>query len=92
MCIKEDDLISCDISIVFYYKNCEITLRKLSQVCIIKITGISDFGNLISVSRVFRKKHNRKLVLEHLKSEINNIKKVYKSILDKEYGANNHIQ
>ena len=91
MGIEEKDLISFEMSIVFFYKDCEVTLKKVNQIYIIKITGISDFGNLLSASRVFRKKVNRKMVIDYLKREIKNIHDVYESVLNKEFGMNNHL-
>ena len=91
MGIGEEDLINIEMDITFYYKNCEVTLKKINQIYIIKITGISDFGNLLSASRVFRKKVNRKIVIDYLEREIENIQKVYESILNKEFGMDDNI-
>ena len=89
--IEEKDLIHFEMSIVFFYKDCEVTLKKVNQIYIIKITGISDFGNLLSASRAFKKKVNRKIVIDYLEREIENIDKVYESLLNKEFGMNNNI-
>ena len=89
--IEEKDLIHFEMSIVFFYKDCEVTLKEVNQIYIIKITGISDFGNLLSASRAFKKKVNRKIVIDYLEREIENIDKVYESLLNKEFGMNNNI-
>ena len=91
MCINEEDLISFDMSIVFYYRDCEVTFKKFDQFYSIKITGISDFGNLLCVSKVFRKKHNRVLIIKYLQGEIVNIKKVHQIILNKEFGKDDKV-
>ena len=89
--IKEKDLIHYEMNITFYYKDCEVTLKKINQIYIIKITGISNFGNLLSATRVFRKRVDRKIVIDYLESEIENINRVYESVLNKEFGMNNSI-
>ena len=91
MGIEEKDLINFEMGITFYYKDCEVTLKKVNQIYIIKITGISNFGNLLSASRVFKKKVNRKIVIDYLEREMENIHKVYQSVLNKEFGMNNSI-
>ena len=91
MGIEEKDLINFEIGITFYYKDCEVTLKKVNQIYIIKITGISNFGSLLSASRVFKKRVNRKTVIKYLKGELENIEKVYKDVLNKEFGMNNSI-
>ena len=77
--IEEKDLIHFEMSIVFFYKDCEVTLKKVNQIYLIKITGISNFGNLLSASKAFKKKVNRKIVINYLKGELENIEKVYKT-------------
>ena len=89
--IEEKDLIHFEMDIVFYYKNCEVTLKKINQIYIIKITGISNFGNLLSASKAFKKKVNRKIVINYLKGELENIEKVYKDVLNKEFGMDDNI-
>ena len=91
MGIKEEDLIHFEMDIAFYYKNCEVAFKKINQIDIIKITGISDFGNLLSVSRTFEKKICCKFVINYITSEIENIEKVYQAVLDKEFGMSDHI-
>jgi len=91
MGIKEDDLIHFEMTIGFYYKDCEVTLKKINHIYLIKVTGVSDFGNILSASRTFKKKVNRKLVIDYLKGETENIEKVYDSVLSKEFGMNNNI-
>jgi len=91
MGIEEKDLINFEMNIVFYYKDCEVTLKKLNQIYIIKITGVSDFGNLLSASRTFKKKVNRKTVIDYLKSELENIEKVYQNVTSKEFSMDNSI-
>ena len=92
MGIEEKDLISFEMSIVFFYKDCEVTLKKINQIYIIKITGISNFGNLLSASRAFKKKVNRKTVIEYLEGELENIEEVYQDVIGKEFGMNNNIE
>ena len=48
-------------------------------------------GNLLSASRVFRKRVNRQSVINYLDSEIDNIEKVYGNVLKKEFGMNDRI-
>ena len=89
--IKEEDLIHFEMNISFYYHECEVTLKKINQIYLITITGISNFGNLMSVSRSFKKKVDRKIVIDYLKGELENIERVYKDVLNKEFGMNNTI-
>ena len=92
MGIEEKDLINFEMGIVFFYKDCEVTLKKVNQIYIIKITGISNFGNLLSASRAFKKKVNRKTVIEYLEGELENIEEVYQDVIGKEFGMNNNIE
>ena len=89
--IEAKDLIHFEMTIVFFYKDCEVTLKRVDQISIMKITGISDFGNLLSASRVYRKKVNRKVVIKYLESEMENVKKVYQSVLNKEFTKHDNI-
>ena len=91
MGIEEKDLINFEMNIVFYYKDCEVTLKKLNQIYIIKITGVSDFGNLLSASRTFEKRVNRKTVIDYLKGELENIEEVYQNVTSKEFSMDNNI-
>ena len=92
MSIKEKDLISFEMTIVFYYKDCEVNLKKYNQIYDIRVTGISDFGNILSASRVFKKTVNRKIVIDYLNREMENIERVYNSVLNKEFGMNDRIR
>ena len=89
--IEEKDLIHFEMSIKFYYNDCEATLKKTNQIYLIKITGISNFGNLLSASRAFKKKVNRETVIDYLKGELENIEKVYQDVLNKEFGMDDNI-
>ena len=89
--IKEEDLIHFEMNITFYYHECEVTLRKINQIYLINITGISNFGNLISASRSFKKKVDRKSVINYLEGELENIEGVYQDIVSKEFGMDNNI-
>ena len=89
--IEEKDIISLELNIVFYYRDCEVTLNRMNQLYIIKVSGISDFGNLLFASRSFIKEVNRKMVLDFLKGILEDIKEVYQSVINKEFGMDNHI-
>ena len=86
--IDKKDIISFETVIVFYYKNCEVTLRKYDEVTVIKIVGLSDMGSILVDSHSFIKKYSREDVKCLLDNEIKNIEKVYKSIASNEYGKN----
>ena len=47
MQIKKKDIISFEMVTTFYYKNCEVTLKKYNNITTIKIVGLSDMGNLL---------------------------------------------
>ena len=89
--IKKKDLINIELTIVFYYKDCEVSFKRYNQIYNIKVTGISDFGNIISATRVFRKLVNRKRVINCLNEEIKNIERVYQIVSKKEFGMNNKV-
>ena len=91
MGIEGKDIINFEMGIVFYYKDCEVTLKKINQIYIIKIIGISNFGNLLSASRAFNKEVNRQTVIDYLENEIGNIERVYKDVLNKEFGMDDSI-
>lgn len=85
--INEVNIISSEIVIVFYYKDCEATLKKSDDITNIKIVGLSDMGNLLIDSQTFIKKIENKLIVKLLKNEEEGIEKVYKNVIDKEYGS-----
>lgn len=89
MQIKKEDIISFEMVILFYYKGCEVTLKKFNHVTTIKMVGLSDLGNLLIDSQTFIKKLEDKLIIKCLKNEIESIEKVYKTVANKEYGNNN---
>lgn len=91
MQIKKEDVISFEMVAVFYYKNCEVTLRKYNNITVIKIVGLSDIGNLLIDSQTFIKKVEDKLIIKWLENEMGNIKKVYKNVTSKEYGNNDNF-
>jgi len=89
--IKKEDIISFEMVIVFYYKECEVTLKKFNNITTIKIVGLSDMGNLLIDSQTFIKEMENELIIKCLKNEIENIEKVYKTIANKEYGNNDNF-
>ncbi len=89
--IKKEDIISFEIVIVFYYKGCEVTLKKFNDITTIKIVGLSNMGNLLIDSQTFIKKVENELIIKCLKNEIENIEKVYKTVANKEYGNNDNF-
>lgn len=92
MQIKKKDIISSEMVIVFYYKNCEVTLKKFNDITTIKIVGLSDLGSLLIDSQTFIEKVNKEALVKCLcKNEIENIKKVYNNVVSKEYGNNNNF-
>jgi len=91
MQIKKEDIISFEMVTVFYYKNCEVTLRKYNNITVIKIVGLSDIGNLLIDSQTFIEKVENELIIRCLENEIRNIKKVYKTVANKEYGNHNNF-
>jgi len=91
MQIKKEDIISFEMVTVFYYKGCEVTLRKYNNITVIKMVGLSDIGNLLIDSQTFIKEVGDELIIKCLENEIKNIKKVYKTIISKEYGNNDNF-
>jgi len=89
--IKKEDIISFEMVIVFYYKGCEVTLKKFNNITTIKIVGLSDMGNLLIDSQTFIKEMEDELIIKCLKNEIENIEKVYKTTANKEYGNNDNF-
>jgi len=84
--IKKEDIISFEMVTTFYYKNCEVTLKKYNNVTTVKIVGVSDMENLLVDSQSFLKKFKKKELAKYLcKDEMKLIKKVYKSLENKEY-------
>jgi len=84
--IKENNIISFEMVAVFYYKGCEVTLKKYNNITVIKMVGLSDIGNLLIGSQTFMKKIGYELLIKYLKSERKNIEKVYRTVANKEYG------
>ena len=91
MQIKEKDIISFEMVTTFYYKNCEVTLKKYNNITTIKMVGLSDLGNLLIDSQTFMGKSGDELIIQDVKNEIRNIEKVYKTIINKEYGNHNNF-
>ena len=91
MQINKEDIISFEMVATFYYKNCEVTLRKYNNITVIKMVGLSDIGNLLIDSQTFIKKVEDELIIKCIKNEIKNIKKVYKTVKNKEYGNHDNF-
>ena len=91
MQIKKEDIISFEMVTVFYYKGCEVTLRKYNDIAVIKIVCLSDIGNLLIDSQTFIKKVEDELIIRCLENEMKNIEKVYKNVASKEYGNNDNF-
>ena len=84
--INAGDIISCEMVIVFYYKKCQVTLRKYNNVTILKIVGVSNMENLLIDSQSFLEKFKKKELAKYLcKNDLKYIEKVYKSLENKEY-------
>ena len=91
MQIKKEDIISFEMVIVFYYKGCEVTLKKYNNITVIKMVGLSDSGNLLIDSQTFIKEVEDEMLLKCIINEIKNIKKVYEAVTNKEYGNNDNF-
>jgi len=91
MQIKKEDIISFEMVIVFYYKGCEVTLKKINNITTIKIVGLSDMGNLLIDSQTFLKKMEDELIIKCLKNKMKNIEKVYKNVVNKEYNDSDNF-
>jgi len=89
--INKGDIISFEMVTTFYYKNCEVTLRKYNNITIIKMVGLSDMGNFLIDSETFIKELEIGLIIKCIKNEIRNIEKVYKNVVNKEYGNSNNF-
>ena len=89
--INEEDIISFEMTTMFYYKKCEVTLKKYNNITVIKIVGMSDLGNLLIDSQTFIKRAEIELIIKGLKNDIANVEKVYKTIENKEYGNHNNF-
>lgn len=77
--------------VVFYYKDCEATLKKFNSITTVKVVGLSDMGNLLIDSKTFKKKIKGELIVKYLENEIGNIEKVYKNVVNKEYGKDDNF-
>lgn len=92
MQINKEDIISFEMVIVFYYKGCEVTLKKYNNITIIKMVGLSDLGNLLIDSQTFLRKVKKEELVRCIgKNEMRNIEKVYKTVVNKEYGNHNNF-
>ena len=87
--ITNKDIISFEMITIFYYKNCEVTLKKYNNITVIKIVGMSDLGNLLIDSQTFIKRAEIELIIKGLETDMKNVEKVYKTIKNKEYGNHN---
>ena len=76
--IIEEDIISFEMITVFYYKNCEVTLKKYNNINVIKMVGLSDMGNLLIESQTFMKRAEIELIIKGLETDMENVEKVYK--------------
>lgn len=91
MQIKKEDIISFEMVTVFYYKGCEVTLKRYNNITVIKMVGLSDLGNLLIDSQTFIKEVEDEMLLKCIINEIKNIKKVYKTVTNKEYGNHDNF-
>ena len=91
MQINEEDIISFEMVTTFYYKKCEVTLKKYNNITTIKIVGLSDLGNLLIDSQTFMKKAEIELIIKGLETDIANVEKVYKAMENKEFGNHDNF-
>ena len=90
--IVREDIISFQMTLKFFYKNCEVTFRKYNGVNIVHVIGLSNFGNILESSKTVTKKLKGDLILKYIKREMGLIEEVYQSVANKEFGKENKIK
>jgi len=87
---KEKDIISFEMTIKFYYKNCEVTFKRLNNVLDISIINITSNGFIAEINKTFICGKNYKNFLEYLDTMIDLIEEIYQEIKGKEGNFNNN--
>lgn len=84
MGVKADDIILFEMTFKFYYKNFEVTVRKINNIVDIGIMGISEKGYILDKHKTIiinQDKFNRGLLL-FIRAKIRYIEKMYNDLVE----------
>ena len=87
---KEEDVISFEMIIKFYYKDCEVILKKLNNILDISVINITPNGFIAEINKTFICGKNYKHFLEYLDTVIDFVEEIYQEIKRKESNFNNN--
>lgn len=84
MGVNIEDIILFEMTCKFYYKEYEVTVRKINNIVDVGIVGISKKGYILERHKTFtlsQKKFNSKLLF-FIQAKIGYIEKMYKNIVE----------
>lgn len=81
----DNNIIACEMTVKLQYKNCEMTLKKTDQVCIIDAVDITEKGYIVQFSETFlAKKKTYPNLLNFLNNMVDkDLNIVYKKLQNK---------
>ena len=84
MGVKADDIIYFEMKCKFYYKQYEVTVKKINNIVDVGIIGISEKGYILERHKTLRlnpKEFNQKLLL-YIEAKIGYIEKMYNNLVE----------
>lgn len=81
--IVNNDIISFEMTVKFYYKNCEVILKRLNNVLDLSIINITNSGYINEKNKTFICGKNYKCFLEYLDTIIDIVEEMYQEIKKK---------
>ena len=84
MGVKVEDIVLFEMKCKFYYKQYEVTIRKINNVVDVGILGISKKGYILERHKTFTldpKEFNQKLLF-HIQAKIGYIEKMYNNLVE----------
>ena len=89
--ITNKDIISLEVTVIFSYKRCEVTLKRFDDIYKINIKLIDKSGYILEKEEPFIGTRYCKYLSECLNEELANIERIYKELKKAEANFNNNI-
>jgi len=83
--VNIDDIIDCEMICKFYYKECELTVKKMNDIVNVGIVGLSRKGYIMEKHKTFmlnQKEFNKKILLYINVNKIGYVEEIYKKLVE----------
>ena len=89
--ITNKDIISLEVTVIFSYKKCEVTLKRFDDIYKINIKLIDKSGYILEKEEPFINTKYYEYLSGYLNDELANIEKVYEELKKTESNFNNNL-